>query len=156
MLTQAHRYTPQQLLEAHHEGDRLHLDLQELVMKVRMVPIGRTLQPFARAVRDLSLRLEKQVRWEVSGEDVEVDTTVAELLRDPLTHLVRNAVDHGLETPERRRARGKEPAGTLSVRAFHEAGTLVIQVADDGAGLDRERILAVSYTHLTLPTNREV
>lgn len=140
MLAQADRYTPQQLLEAHREGDRLYLDLQELVMKVRMVPIGRTFQPFERTVRDLSLRLEKQIRWEVSGEDVEVDTTVAELIRDPLTHLVRNALDHGLETPQVRQARGKEPTGTLTLRAFHEAGTIVIQVADDGAGLNRESI----------------
>ncbi|SEU14035.1 chemotaxis protein CheA [Stigmatella erecta] len=140
MLAQANRYTPQQLLEAHREGDRLYLDLQELVMKVRMVPIGRTFQPFGRTVRDLSLRLEKQIRWEVSGEDVEVDTTVAELIRDPLNHLVRNAMDHGLETPQVRQASGKEPTGTLALRAFHEAGTIVIQVADDGAGLDRERI----------------
>ena len=142
MLAQAHRYTPQQLLEAHGEGDRLFLELQELVMKVRMVPIGRTFQPFARTVRDLSLTTDKQVRWEVSGEDVEVDTTVAELIRDPLTHLVRNAMDHGLEPPGVREACGKPLTGTLSVKAFHEAGTLVIQVADDGAGLDRERITA--------------
>ncbi|MDC0713638.1 chemotaxis protein CheA [Stigmatella sp. ncwal1] len=146
MLAQAHRYTPQQLLEAHGEGDRLYLDLQELVMKVRMVPIGRTFQPFGRTVRDLSLHLGKQIRWEVSGEDVEVDTTVAELIRDPLTHLVRNAVDHGLETPEVRQARGKDPTGTLAFRAFHEAGTIVIQVADDGAGLDRECIAARART----------
>ncbi|OJH34472.1 chemotaxis protein CheA [Cystobacter ferrugineus] len=142
MLAQAHRYTPQQLLEAHRDGDRLYLDLQELVMKVRMVPIGRTFQPFVRTVRDLGLAMGKQVRCELSGEDVEVDTTIAELIRDPLTHLVRNAMDHGLETPEVRQARGKEPTGSLSLRAFHDAGTLVIQVVDDGAGLDRERITA--------------
>jgi two-component system, chemotaxis family, sensor kinase CheA len=140
MLAQAHRYTPQQLLEAHREGDRLYLDLQELVMKVRMVPIGRTFQPFARTVHDLSHTTGKQVRWEMGGEDVEVDTTIAEFIRDPLTHLVRNAMDHGLETPEVRQACGKDPTGTLCLRAFHDAGTLVIQVVDDGAGLDRERI----------------
>ncbi|WP_332468346.1 chemotaxis protein CheA [Cystobacter fuscus] len=142
MLGQAHRYTPQQLLEAHRDGDRLYLDLQELVMKVRMVPIGRTFQPFVRTVRDLGLAMGKQVRCELSGEDVEVDTTIAELIRDPLTHLVRNAMDHGMETPEVRQARGKEPTGTLSLRAVHDAGTLLIQVVDDGAGLDRERIAA--------------
>ncbi|WNG24241.1 chemotaxis protein CheA [Cystobacter fuscus] len=142
MLAQAHRYTPQQLLEAHRDGDRLYLDLQEVVMKVRMVPIGRTFQPFVRTVRDLGLAMGKQVHCELSGEDVEVDTTIAELIRDPLTHLVRNAMDHGLETPEVRQARGKTPTGTLSLRAFHDAGTLVIQVVDDGAGLDRERITA--------------
>ena len=142
MLTNAHLYTPQQLLEAHREADGLYLDLQELVMKVRMVPIGRTFQPFARTVRDLSQTLGKQVRLVVSGEDVEVDTTVTELIRDPLTHLVRNAMDHGLECPEVRRAQGKDPTGTLVLRACHEAGTIVIQIVDDGAGLDRERIAA--------------
>jgi two-component system chemotaxis sensor kinase CheA len=142
MLTQAHLYTPQQLLEAHREADGLYLDLQELVMKVRMVPIGRTFQPFMRTVRDLGQTTGKQVRLEVSGEDVEVDTTVTELIRDPLTHLVRNAMDHGLEAPEVRGARGKDPTGTLALRAFHEAGSIVIQIADDGAGLDRARIAA--------------
>ena len=142
MLTNAHLYTPQQLLEAHREADGLYLDLQELVMKVRMVPIGRTFQPFARTVRDLSQTLGKQVRLVVSGEDVEVDTTVTELIRDPLTHLVRNAMDHGLECPEVRRAQGKDPTGTLVLRACHEAGTIVIQIVDDGAGLDRARIAA--------------
>ncbi|AKJ08006.1 two-component system chemotaxis sensor kinase CheA [Archangium gephyra] len=142
MLAQAHRYTPEQLLEAHRGADALYLDLQELVMKVRMVPIGRTFQPFTRTVRDLCLATGKRVRLEVSGQDVEVDTTVTELIRDPLTHLVRNAMDHGMETPEVREERGKEPTGTLALRAFHEAGSIIIQVAEDGAGLDRARILA--------------
>lgn len=141
MLAQAHRYTPEQLLEAHREADGLYLDLQELVMKVRMVPIGRTFQPFTRTVRDLCLATGKRVRLEVSGHEVEVDTTVTELIRDPLTHLVRNAMDHGLETPEVREERGKNPTGTLALRAFHEAGSIIIQVAEDGAGLDRARIL---------------
>lgn len=142
MLAQAQRYTPEQLLEAHRESDRLYLDLQELVMKVRMVPIGRTFQPYTRTVRDLSLSTGKQVRLELSGEDVEVDTTVTELIRDPLTHLMRNAMDHGVEAPEVRKARGKAPTATLAMRAWHEAGSIVIQVSDDGSGLDRERILA--------------
>jgi two-component system chemotaxis sensor kinase CheA len=141
MLAQANLYTPEQLLEAHREADRLYLDLQEVVMKVRMVPIGRTFQPFARTVRDLCLATGKQVRLEVSGEDVEVDTTVAEFIRDPLTHLVRNAMDHGIECAEVRRERGKDPTGTLVLRAFHETGTIVIQIVDDGGGLDRARIL---------------
>ncbi|MFY0528044.1 chemotaxis protein CheA [Archangium gephyra] len=142
MLAQAHRYTPAQLLEAHREADGLYLDLQELVMKVRMVPIGRTFQPFTRTVRDLCLATGKRVRLEVSGQEVEVDTTVTELIRDPLTHLVRNAMDHGMETPEVREALGKPPTGLLALRAYHEAGSIIIQVAEDGAGLDRARILA--------------
>jgi two-component system chemotaxis sensor kinase CheA len=146
MLRQPHRYSHQALLEAHREADQLYLDLQELVMKVRMVPLGRTFQPFARSVRDLARSTEKQVRLELAGEDVEVDTTLAELIRDPLTHLVRNALDHGLEPPEVRQARGKAPTGTLSLRAFHEAGSVIVQVSDDGAGLDRARIAARART----------
>jgi len=142
MLEQGGRYSPQELLAAHREADRLYLDLQELVMKVRMVPIERAFQPFARTLRDLSSSSGKRVRLEVSGEEVEVDTTVVELIRDPLMHLVRNAVDHGLESPEVRQQKGKDPTGTLRLEARHEAGTIVVRVEDDGAGLDRERIRA--------------
>ncbi len=142
MLEQAGRYSPQELLAAHRDADRLYLDLQELVMKVRMVPIERAFQPFARTLRDLCASSGKRVRLEVSGEEVEVDTTVVELIRDPLMHLVRNAVDHGIEAPEVREQKGKSPTGTLRLHAFHEAGSIVVRVQDDGAGLDRERILA--------------
>jgi len=140
MLEQAGRYTPQELLEAHREADRLYLDLQELVMKSRLVPIARAFQPFSRTMRDLSASTGKLLRLEVSGDDVEVDTTVVDLIRDPLTHLVRNAVDHGIEKPEVRKQRGKEPKGTLRLKAFQEAGSIVVQVSDDGGGLDRDRI----------------
>jgi two-component system chemotaxis sensor kinase CheA len=140
LLEQAQRYSPQELLDAHREADRLYLDLQELVLRARMVPIGRAFQPFARTLRDLCAATGKLVRLEVSGEDVEVDTSVVELIRDPLTHLVRNAVDHGIEPPSVRRQRGKEYYGTLRLRALHEAGSVVVEVEDDGAGLDQERI----------------
>lgn len=142
MLEQAHRYSPQELLEAHRDADRLYLDLQELVLKARMVPIGRAFQPFARTLRDLCEASGKLVRLEVSGEDVEVDTAVVELIRDPLLHLVRNAVDHGIEAPAVRKRLGKEYYGTLKLRASHEAGSIVVEVEDDGAGLNRERIRA--------------
>jgi len=142
MLEQAERYSPQELLEAHRDADRLYLDLQELVLKARMVPIGRAFQPFARTLRDLCEASGKLVRLEVSGEDVEVDTTMVELIRDPLTHLVRNAVDHGIEAPAVRKRIGKEYYGTLKLRAFHDAGSIVVEVEDDGAGLDKERIRA--------------
>ncbi|HEX8704561.1 MAG TPA: chemotaxis protein CheA [Myxococcaceae bacterium] len=140
MLEQAGRYTPQQLLEAHRDADRLYLDLQELVMKARLVPIGRVFQVFARSLRELCATTGKQVRLEVSGEDVELDTTLMELVRDPLTHLVRNAVDHGIELPEVRQALGKDPMGTLKLQARHESGGILVQISDDGAGLDRDRI----------------
>jgi two-component system chemotaxis sensor kinase CheA len=131
-----------EVLEAYREADRLHMDLQEVVMKLRMVPLGPTFRPHTRTVRDLALACGKQARLVVHGEDVEVDTSVVEHLRDPLTHLVRNAVDHGIEDPAARVAAGKEAAGTLTLSARHEGGTIAIRLTDDGAGLDRARILA--------------
>ncbi len=132
--------TVDEILEVHRESDRLYLDLQELIMKARMVPIGPVFQQHLRTVRDLAQASGKQVRLTIEGADVEVDTAVVEQIRDPLTHMVRNAIDHGLESPEERRASGKAPEGHLALRAFHDGGTMVIQVADDGAGLDRARI----------------
>jgi two-component system chemotaxis sensor kinase CheA len=128
------------VLEAHRETDRLYLDLQELIMKARMVPIGPSFHQHVRTVRDIATAQGKQARLVVEGEDVEVDTAVIEYVRDPLTHMVRNALDHGIEAPEVRRAAGKDPCGRLVLRAYHEAGSMVIQVSDDGAGLDRKRI----------------
>ena len=128
------------LLEAHRETDRLYLDLQELIMKARMVPIGPSFHQHVRTVRDVATAQGKHARLVVEGEDVEVDTAVVEYVRDPLTHMVRNALDHGIESPEARRAAGKDPVGRLLLRAYHEAGAMVIQVSDDGGGLDRRRI----------------
>ena len=130
----------EELLEAHRETDRLYLDLQELVMRARMVPIGPSFHQHVRTVRDVATAQGKQARLVVEGEDVEVDTAVVEYVRDPLTHMVRNAIDHGIEPPDVRRARGKDPAGRLLLKAFHETGSMVIQVCDDGAGLDRRKI----------------
>jgi two-component system chemotaxis sensor kinase CheA len=132
--------TPEELLEAHRETDRLYLDLQELIMKARMVPIGPSFHQHARTVRDVATARGKLARLVVEGDDVEVDTAVVEYVRDPLTHMVRNAIDHGIEAPDVRRARGKDPTGRIVLRAFHEAGAMVIQVEDDGGGLDRRRI----------------
>ncbi len=132
---------PEELLEAHRAADRLYHDLQDLVMQARLVPLGATFRQHQRTVRDLAAAQGKQVRLVLEGEDVEVDTAVVEHIRDPLTHMVRNAVDHGIEAPETRAARGKEPCGTITLRAFHEGSLVVVQVADDGHGLDRERIL---------------
>jgi two-component system chemotaxis sensor kinase CheA len=129
-----------ELLEAHRETDRLYLDLQELIMKARMVPIGPSFNQHLRTVRDVATAHGKQARLVVEGEDVEVDTAVVEYVRDPLTHMVRNALDHGIEPPAARIAAGKDPTGKVLLRAFHEAGSMVIQVIDDGAGLARERI----------------
>lgn len=133
---------PTEVLEALQEVDRLAIDLQELVMKARLVPLRATLRPFVRTVRDLAAAVGKQARVTIAGEEVEVDTSVVEHVRDPLMHMVRNAVDHGLEPPEVREAQGKDPCGTIALSARHEAGRIVVEVEDDGAGLDRERIVA--------------
>ena len=134
------------ILDAHRSADRLFMDLQEEVMKVRMVPLGPTFRHFIRTVRDVSTAQGKQAFVEVQGEDVGVDMNVIEHLRDPLTHIVRNAVDHGIEMPARRRNAGKDPRGRILLQAWHEGGSIVIQVQDDGAGLDRARIIERART----------
>lgn len=117
-------------------------DLQESVMSIRMMPISVVFSRFPRVVRDLSQKLGKQVELKTIGESTEMDKSLVERITDPLTHLVRNSLDHGLETPERRRAAGKPETGTITLSAYHQSGNIVIEVGDDGAGLNRARILA--------------
>jgi two-component system chemotaxis sensor kinase CheA len=128
-------------LEAHQDAAQLHVELQELVMQVRMVPVGPILKQYVRTARDLAAAQGKLARVVIEGEDVEVDTTIVEHLRDPLTHMIRNALFHGIETPEARRAAGKDPCGVISLSAWREAASIVIQLADDGAGFNRDRIV---------------
>src|SRR6266404_5345323 len=130
-----------EVLESHHGLEALFLELQELVMKIRMVPVGPTFHRFARSVRDAARKSGKLARMLVVGEDVEVDTTILEHIHDPLMHMIRNSVDHGLETPEVRRALGKDPSGKIVLQAFHDSGNIVVQISDDGAGLDHESIV---------------
>ncbi|HEY0817381.1 MAG TPA: chemotaxis protein CheA, partial [Rhizobacter sp.] len=111
-------------------------------LQLRMVKIGGTFSRFQRVVHDVSRELGKDIALVVSGEDTELDKTVVEKIGDPLTHLVRNAMDHGIESPELRAARGKPARGTVKLNAYHDSGSIVIEVSDDGGGLDRERILA--------------
>jgi two-component system chemotaxis sensor kinase CheA len=115
--------------------------LQESVMGIRMLPIGSVFSRFPRLVRDLSNKLGKQVKLDLVGEQTELDKTVLEKIGDPLVHLVRNAIDHGLESPDRRRAAGKGDTGTLRLEAFHRGGSIVVEVSDDGAGLNRQAII---------------
>ncbi len=115
-------------------------ELQEGVMKTRMQPIGNAWQKLPRIVRDLSNELGKQIDLEMQGAETELDRQVLELIKDPLTHMVRNSADHGLETPADRRAAGKPERGRIRLSAYHEGGHIVIQVADDGRGLNTERI----------------
>lgn len=124
-------------------SQRLNLlttELQEGVMKTRMQPIGNIWSKFPRTVRDVAISCGKQVRIQMEGKETELDKTIIEAIKDPLTHLVRNSVDHGIERPEERRAAGKPQEGVLLLRAFHEGGQVIIEISDDGAGLNLERI----------------
>lgn len=130
-----------ELLEVHQEVERLYMDLQREVLSIRMVPMDPTFRQLRRSVRDISAAHGKVARLETSGGDVELDTTVLEHLRDPLMHMVRNALDHGIETPAVRESRGKDRCGVLKLSATHSSGRIVIQLADDGAGFNRAKIL---------------
>lgn len=116
-------------------------ELQESVMRIRMLPISFAFSRFPRMVRDLGQSLGKDLLLEMHGEQTELDKTVMEKIGDPLVHLVRNAVDHGIETPAERTARGKPRHGTITLNAYHQGGNVVIEIADDGKGLDKHRIV---------------
>ncbi len=117
-------------------------ELQESVMRIRMMPISFAFQRFPRMVRDLSQKLTKKIDLRMSGEQTELDKTVMEKIGDPLVHLVRNSVDHGIEMPDVRRAAGKSETGLVTLNAFHQGGNIVIEIKDDGAGLPRDKIIA--------------
>lgn len=117
-------------------------ELQESVMRIRMLPISFTFQRFPRLVHDLSSQLGKKVELKMTGEQTELDKTVMEKIGDPLVHLVRNSMDHGIETPEIRIAAGKPETGTVNLNAYHQGGNIVIEIKDDGGGLNTEKILA--------------
>ncbi len=124
-------------------SQRLNLittELQEGVMKTRMQPIGNIWSKFPRTVRDVATMCGKKVRIEMEGKETELDKTIVEAIKDPLTHIVRNSVDHGIEKPERRIAVGKPAEGRLLLRAFHEGGQVIIEISDDGGGLDADNI----------------
>ncbi len=120
----------------------LTTELQANVMKTRMQPIGNIWSKFPRVVRDLAVACGKQVRIDMDGQETELDKTIIEAIRDPLTHLVRNAVDHGIEPPAERRARGKAVEGRVALHAFHEGGKVIIEMVDDGGGIDPQRVRA--------------
>jgi two-component system chemotaxis sensor kinase CheA len=131
----------EEIQEAHREANRLFVDLQEQVMKIRMVPVGPIFRQHLRTVRDIARGHGKIARLSIEGGEVEVDTTVIEQLKDPLLHMIRNSLDHGIESPDRRKALGKDPCGRVVLRAFHDAGNIVLQIEDDGAGFNRRRIV---------------
>lgn len=120
--------------------NRIVSDLQDSVMKTRMQPIGNAWAKMPRIVRDVSTELKKKIDLKMSGEETELDRQVLELIKDPLTHMIRNSCDHGIESPADRRAAGKNETGTINLRAYHEGGFITIQIKDDGKGLDAQKI----------------
>jgi len=131
-------------------------ELQESVMKIRMMPISFAFSRFPRLVRDLGSQLGKKVNLVMLGENTELDKTVMEKIGDPLVHLVRNSLDHGLETTEKRIAAGKRPEGTITLNAYHQGGNIVIDVEDDGAGLNEEKILAKARKNKVISETAEL
>jgi len=117
-------------------------ELQDISMSMRMVPLKATFNKMARLARDVARKLGKNVNFLTEGEDTEIDRNLVDIINDPLVHMVRNAVDHGIETPDVRRADGKAEQGTVRIAAYHSAGSVVVEISDDGKGLDREVLLA--------------
>jgi len=124
------------------QADKITRELQYVTISLRMVPLRATFRKMARLVRDLARKSGKAVRFLTEGEDTEIDRNMVETLNDPLVHMIRNAVDHGIEPADVRRGAGKRETGTVALRAYHSAGSVVIELADDGRGLDRDGILA--------------
>jgi len=135
--------------------DRNTRDLQQAVMSIRMMPMEFVFSRFPRQVYDVSARLGKKVQLRTQGHETELDKELIELLVDPLTHVVRNAIDHGIEPPAERVAAGKPESGTVAMRATHRGGSVILEVSDDGRGLDRERILAKAR-ELGIPTDESM
>lgn len=131
-------------------------DLQENVMRIRMLPISFVFSRFPRLVRDISQKLGKQVELKILGEGTELDKTVMEKISDPMVHLVRNSLDHGLETPEQRKQSGKPEIGTVTLNAFHQGGNIVIEIMDDGRGLNTEKIREKAIANGLIDGNEEL
>ncbi len=132
---------------------RITEEVQRTAMSMRMVPIGPLFQKMARLVRDLTRKFGKQAQLETFGEEVQLDRTIVEELADPLMHMIRNSVDHGIESPEARQAAGKNPMARIELRAFHLAGQIVIQISDDGQGLNRTKIVAKAVKNGLIAAN---
>lgn len=125
--------------------ERITTNLHDAVMKVRMVPVERVFNRFPRMVRDLSRELNKKIALHMYGQDTEVDRTVIDEIGDPLVHLIRNSIDHGIETPEVRMKKGKAETGTINLKAYHEGNNVIIEVTDDGSGIDFEKVKRKAY-----------
>lgn len=137
---QAYATNPQVLRRTIHQLGKVTKEVQEISMSLRMVPLNQTFQKMKRIVRDISAQLGKRVHLVLEGEDTEVDKTVLEALGDPLVHLIRNAVDHGIETPSERVSKGKSEVGKVVLKAYHQSSKLIIEIKDNGAGISVDRL----------------
>ncbi len=151
-----HAETNQRLARNIRHLDKTIRDLQELSMSMRMVPVQGVFQKMARLVRDLSRKANKDVDFIMTGADTELDRNVVEAIADPLVHMIRNSVDHGIESPDIRLKAGKRATGTVELKAFHQGGNIVIEIRDDGKGLDREKILAKALDHGIIKEGQEL
>ncbi|MDN3613664.1 chemotaxis protein CheA [Vibrio gallaecicus] len=138
----AHETGNEDLIETIVQLERLVENIRDSSLQLRMVQVGDTFNKFKRIVRDVALSVGKQVTLQINGAETELDKTFIEKLSDPLTHIIRNAIDHGIEPPEQRVLMGKPEIGTISLNAYHDSGSIVIEVLDDGRGLDKERVIA--------------
>jgi two-component system chemotaxis sensor kinase CheA len=145
-----------QLHDAFAGMDQYTRELQERVMAIRMLPIGTVFSRFPRLVRDLASATGKRIALELRGEEIELDKMVVERMSDPLTHLIRNAIDHGIETPEERAAKGKPEQATIVLRAYHQGGNVIVEVGEDGRGLDTARIRAKAVERGLIGENEEL
>ena len=136
------KYQIKEVDESLAQLSRVTLDLQNIIMKIRMVPIAFVFNRFPRMVRDLARRFNKEINLVITGQETELDRTVVDEIGEPLLHLLRNAVDHGIEPKEERIAKGKPPVGTIVLAARHEGNNVIIEVSDDGRGMDKEKILS--------------
>lgn len=148
--------TDQRLARNVAHAGKIIRDLQDLTMSLRMVPLKVVFHKMTRLVRDLARKSGKTIRLVTEGEDTEIDRNMVESLNDPLLHMIRNAVDHGVEAPDVRAERGKAPTGTIWLRAYHSAGNVVIELQDDGQGLNREKILAKAVERGLIDGGREL
>ncbi|MBK1714870.1 hypothetical protein CKO43_19090 [Rubrivivax gelatinosus] len=134
--------------------NRIAEDMQHAIMQVRMLPVGAVFQRFGRLVRDISRKLGKEVNLVIEGEETEADKNVIEPLADPLIHILRNSLDHGIEMPQARRAAGKPAAGTIRIAAHQESDRVVIEISDDGAGIDAARVRDKAVERGLIPADR--
>jgi two-component system chemotaxis sensor kinase CheA len=146
----------QEMLKVAEEVERLVWELRDNTMTIRMLEIGSTFSKFKRLVRDLSAELGKEIELVTHGGETEIDKTVIEKLGDPLVHLIRNSIDHGIETPQERVAAGKEPKGHITLTATHSGGNVLIEIADDGKGINKEAVLKKAKANGIIAENAEL